>query len=147
MPSIEKLFYTYNDFDKAMKILNNKIRNISFDYIYAPPRGGLPLGVHMSHMINKPLLLSIDEAKKHIGGKIYNILIIDDISDTGETLKHTMCLLKELTLGKIKSATWHMKPRTKQIPDIYVEVVPNDVWVVYPWENKLDNPDKDYMYE
>ncbi len=60
-----------------------------------------------------------------------NVLIIDDVVDTGETMKHIVQYTKGFGPKSIKTATLHIKPHTTFIPDFYVENV--NAWIVYPW--------------
>ena len=71
--------YTWQEFDKdCLKIVEwIKSENLTFKNVYGPPRGGLPLAVKLSHLLNIPL--SLDTIKQ-------NTLVVDDISDTGNTL-------------------------------------------------------------
>ena len=59
-------------------------------------------------------------------------LIVDDVSDSGNSL---IVARKHVELGEsseIRTATLHIKPWTKFKPDYYVQEV--DSWIVYPWE-------------
>ena len=62
------------------------------------------------------------------------ILIVDDVSDTGNTLKFIKGYVKWLGASQVQVACVFMKPKTKVIPDYYVEEVPNDTWIVFPYE-------------
>lgn len=60
-----------------------------------------------------------------------SVLIIDDVVDTGETMKHIVQYVRGFNPKNIKTATLHIKPHTSFIPDFYVENV--NAWIVYPW--------------
>ena len=65
------------------------------------------------------------------------VLIVDDISDEGKTLQY---LTNEgtsniSTATPIKTATIFIKEKTEFIPNIYHIKVPNEQWVIFPWEN------------
>lgn len=64
-----------------------------------------------------------------------NILIVDDISDTGETLTKAYSRLKAITRNepKIFTCTICMRKDTKLIPDICAYTI-HDEWVKFPWE-------------
>lgn len=90
-----------------------------FEGIYAVPRGGLPIGVALSHKLGIPLL---DSPNK-------NCLIVDDISDNGNTLSKIK--------GK-KIACLYSTPWTKTKPDWFVVMKENkNEWIEYPWEENL----------
>jgi len=63
-----------------------------------------------------------------------NILLVDDVADSGESL----ILAKEHLLKKfpkdLKTASLHYKPKSKIIPDFYVEETSK--WIIYPWEKQ-----------
>ncbi|MEM0457192.1 MAG: phosphoribosyltransferase [Nitrososphaerota archaeon] len=60
-----------------------------------------------------------------------NVLIVDDVVDTGETMKHIVQHIKGFNPRNVKTATLHIKPHTSFVPDFYVENV--NAWIVYPW--------------
>lgn len=60
------------------------------------------------------------------------ILIVDDIADSGASLKVVNESLVNKEAGEIKTATLHYKEKSEVIPDYYLEKT--DAWVVYPWE-------------
>ena len=60
------------------------------------------------------------------------VLLVDDVTDTGETLTLAVKHLNQKGALKVKTATIHKKVWSKIKPDYYVYEV--DWWVVYPWE-------------
>jgi len=60
------------------------------------------------------------------------ILIVDDVSDTGHTLKLVRGYVEELGAGEVMVCTLHYKPWAIYRPDYYVEET--EAWVIYPWE-------------
>jgi len=63
-----------------------------------------------------------------------NILLVDDISDTGQTLKIAKQHLTKKGAKNIKTATLYTKTTTQTIPD-YTEKTTNN-WIIFPWEIK-----------
>jgi hypoxanthine phosphoribosyltransferase len=61
-----------------------------------------------------------------------NVLIVDDVSDSGESLKVARKHILERGASEVKVATLHIKPWTSFLSDYYVDKV--DEWIVYPWE-------------
>ena len=61
-----------------------------------------------------------------------SVLLVDDVSDTGDSLM----LAKEHVLagspGELKVATLHIKPWTNLKPDYHASET--EAWIVYPWE-------------
>ncbi|MBW8308269.1 MAG: xanthine phosphoribosyltransferase [Candidatus Paracaedibacteraceae bacterium] len=70
-------------------------------------------------IIHKPELLN--------GGKGY--LFIDDLVDSGKTLK----LIRSL-YPKAEFAVLYAKPKGKDATDFFAVDVPQDEWLVFPWE-------------
>ena len=111
---------SWNKFDKMIEKLSNQIieRKLTFDGIFGIPRGGLIPAVCLSHKLNLPILLY--PTKK--------TLIVDDISDTGNTL---------LSFKNNFIATLHTTNWTLSKPNCWVEKKKNkNQWIVYPWEKK-----------
>lgn len=65
-----------------------------------------------------------------LGGKA--ALLVDDVSDTGGSLKAAVAHLRAMGAGDVKVATLHFKPHSKFRPDFFVEET--GAWLVYPWE-------------
>lgn len=59
-------------------------------------------------------------------------LVVDDLVDTGETLK----VLREM-LPKAKFVTVYAKPMGKPLVDQYVADMEQDTWVHFPWDVQL----------
>ena len=64
------------------------------------------------------------------------ILIVDDISDSGETLSLIKDKVLEQNPNRLHTLTIHYKPQSKIKPDFFAAQIDNDVWVQYPYEIK-----------
>ena len=62
-----------------------------------------------------------------------NILIIDDIWDSGKTMAAVLEHFK-IHREMITTATLFYKQSAMGMPDYYYETVMDDEWVVFPWE-------------
>ncbi|MEM3373040.1 MAG: phosphoribosyltransferase family protein [Candidatus Anstonellales archaeon] len=62
------------------------------------------------------------------------ILLIDDIADSGNTIKTIKELFELRGAKEVKSCTLHYKRKSVIEPDFYAEEVDNNVWIIYPWE-------------
>lgn len=58
-------------------------------------------------------------------------LIVDDLSDTGNTFKFLREKFPDATFACI-----HVKPLGKPQADYFVEEVPQDTWIYLPWEDQ-----------
>lgn len=114
-----KKYCLWRQFDADVKKIAGRILKTGkkFDGVWGPPRGGLPLAVCLSHRLNIPFL-SKPKGK--------NTLIVDDIADTGKTLK------KFADKGHF-IATWFYHKQSKVVPQVWIREKKDD-WIVFPWE-------------
>ncbi|TET10047.1 MAG: phosphoribosyltransferase [Candidatus Thorarchaeota archaeon] len=62
------------------------------------------------------------------------VLLIDEVADSGDTLKHAIEHVENLGVEEVRSAVLHYKPTSIVVPDYYM--VETTSWTVYPWENR-----------
>lgn len=86
------------------------------------------IGIAQTH--DEPII--IQPLTVNLSGK--KILIVDDIADTGKSLKIVIEHLESLGITEIKTATLYLNNRSVIKPDFYEEIT--DKWVVFPWEIK-----------
>lgn len=130
---MEKLFLTWEDIENDINILCNKLKDRKFQFITGLPRGGLIPAVLISHKLDITYK-SLNLSKAIIEGRY---LLVDDVADSGETL------VDKKYDGYVK-ATLHYKKHSLIKPDYYAREIPNDVWIVYPWENEKSKTIQDY---
>jgi len=115
-------------------------------------RGGLIPGVHLSHLLgikNMPIVWqtrdgNIRESPPLISDN-HQILIVDDINDSGETFTQIMNDIRtnnhHLDADKIKRNVKTMSIFTRTSSTFRVDFSPNtldnDFWIYFPWEKKL----------
>ena len=118
-----KQFYTWNQFESDCDKLTGLIKKSGkrIDSIYGIPRGGLILAVRLSHKLGIPIIMHDANIGK-------GTLIVDDITDTGETMM--------TFLGKKnhKTATLFYNPASKCAPTYFCRK--KNGWVVFPWEDE-----------
>jgi len=146
---MEKYYYKYQQFLKDLNILEKEIKNLSPDALLAIARGGLTIGHFLSERLETREIYALNavsyENEKKIGKpQIFNIpdlsgkksvLLLDDISDSGETLDEVIKVLKKKYPHLIiKSATIFYKEKTKIIPDIVLHKT--DKWIVFFWDKE-----------
>jgi xanthine phosphoribosyltransferase len=144
-----KYFYTYEEFINDMEFLEKEIKNFSPDTLLAIARGGMTLAHFLAERLNIRDVYALNaisyENEKKLGKpKIFNIpdlstrkkvLIIDDISDSGETLYDTLEVLKnKYPNTEFKTLTLFYKEKTKLIPDITLKKT--DKWIVFFWDDE-----------
>jgi len=76
----------------------------------------------------KPIVtqpISEDISKKHV-------LLVDDVADTGESLRVALDHVQEKGAGLVKTATVYYKPHSTFKPDFFASTTSN--WIIFPWE-------------
>jgi uncharacterized protein len=68
----------------------------------------------------------------NVAGK--KVLLVDDIADSGESLKLAKTHLQEQGVSEVKTATLYQKPQSITTPDFYEKQTTN--WVIFPWDTK-----------
>ena len=113
-------YFTWEEFDKSVEQIANKCMYFKLSGIYGVPRGGLCLAVALSHKLKINL----------ISEPIKNSLIVDDVYETGITLK---------TLKNIEGAEFYVL-FSKNKPTWWnsVHLSKKNEWIVFPWENTLN---------
>ena len=148
MSKITRKFISYADFGELMGQLVVKIKKEEFTHIYGPARGAWPIVTHLSNYFEETKLIEqLDEsaiAKDDIATA--KILVVDDVCDSGETLKNISDQMQKLSYSFL-TAVLHTKPRRKIDPDIYLEEVSNNTWLNYPWEESDAEINKEYMFK
>jgi len=132
--------------------LAKRIRGDGFkpDVIVGVSRGGWPAARVMSDLLENPRLANV-AAEFYVGvaetkgkpvitqpvsvsvkGK--KVLVVDDVADTGESLRLVRSHLGERGATEIKIATIYYKPWSVLIPDYYEKETSS--WIIFPWERK-----------
>ncbi|KZN24547.1 phosphoribosyltransferase [Haladaptatus sp. R4] len=62
-----------------------------------------------------------------------DVLIIDDIADTGGSIKHAAEYVSERDAGEIRTATLQLLQTSEFDPDYIGERLEEWAWIVYPW--------------
>lgn len=138
---------TYANMDEIMFNMVEKIKkfvNLSkISYVYGPPRGGSLISAHLSHHLNLEPIECLEKFKT-LGTLFHQkgILFCDDVCDSGRTFHNLDNIFPANVPTEFVSI--HSKPRSTFKKHEFLELVDNDVWIVYPWESD-PQVDKDYM--
>ena len=122
-----KVYLCWDDINILVEDLCNTITSsgVQIKSITGIERGGLIPAVMISHKLSIPYVTKINK----------DTLVIDDICDTGETLKN-------IVAGY--TATLHYKKTAAFTPDFYAKEVGTE-WIVYPWERGDSESIQDYL--
>lgn len=170
--SMNKIYYSWQDFDRDIVALAKQIwvSNWRPDYIVGISRGGLPAATALSHMLSvsmKPLLVSLRDGGECVSdlgmaedafgypagtdnsSRRKNILIVDDINDSGATFNWitndwpASCLPSDPTWAdvwgnNVRFATLWDNPASKFKYSVNYSVreknPEQEPWIVFPWE-------------
>ncbi len=146
------LFLTWSEVDRMARKLGEKIKKSGFepDSIVAISRGGFPVARILSDELGTLLLSSLQVRFYRAPGKTekraeivcplnlnvrgQKVLVVDDVSDTGESLALAVRHVEAKRPEQLRTATLHYKPWSRFRPHYFVKETRS--WVVYPWERK-----------
>jgi hypothetical protein len=143
---------TWNQMYDMLLNLTEKIRKNGFkpDIIVGVSRGGWPPARVLSDLMGNSNLanvraefyLGVAETKEEpvltqpvsmeVAGK--KVLVVDEVADTGKSLKLVKEHIVEKGAMKVKIATVYYKPWSIVKPDYYEKETSR--WIVFPWEIK-----------
>lgn len=150
------LYVSYDEYHNLIEKLAIKIfqSDWAFDTILCLARGGMRPGDILSRIFNKPLAIMstssyradtgtvqgdldiarfITTPKGEIAGKV---LLVDDLADSGHTLKAVIHQLKNnyKPITELRSAVIWTKGVSTFTPDYSVELLPTNPWIHQPFE-------------
>jgi hypothetical protein len=143
---------SWNQIYEMLLNLAGKIQKNGFkpDIIVGVSRGGWPPARVLSDLMDNPNLanvraefyLGVAETKEEpvltqpvsvkVAGK--KVLVVDEVADTGKSLKLVKEHITEQGATEVKIATVYYKPWSIVKPDYYEKET--SCWVVFPWEIK-----------
>lgn len=144
---IQKYYYGYDVFKQDTQQLANQCRDYNPDVILGVARGGATLAHMLASAYDNRNLFSINSI--HYNGNkkldtfdIFNIpdisqyktvLVVDDIVDSGETMKEILKLLRtKFPNTQFKLAVLFYKPTAVVQPDYFVKEATQ--WIEFFWE-------------
>lgn len=140
----DKIYINWEEFHQDVKQLSKKIKQSGeYDKIVAISRGGLlpagilayELDIRNSAVVNCSTYFDAVQTQmeriehpEHAGLVDEKTLIVDDLSDSGQTLR----VLRH-DFPQAKYVTVYTKSKGKSVVDIYTRELP-DQWIVFPWD-------------
>lgn len=127
------------------------IRRCGFkpDVIVGVCRGGWLPARFLSDLLENPNVASV-QVKSYVGiGEFHQpallqdvsvavagkrVLVVDDVADSGGSLKFVKEHLLEQGAVEVKTATLYFKPQSAFTPDFYAKQT--SCWVIFPWDIK-----------
>ncbi len=136
----QKVFMSWKWVDDQIDELAKRLKDRKLRYISGIPRGGLIPAIMLSHKLGVTYI-PFDEAKKYgrhdIRFKNEDILLVDDICDSGVTMKDYA--------PRFITATLCLRYVSETIPEYYGEKIEDDRWLVFPWERNDSKTKQDYL--
>lgn len=144
---MKKQYYSYTQFLEDSKILATKSKDFNADAILAIARGGMTLGHFMASILNNRNIFTINSISYNNENQLSNIevfnipdlqkyktvLIVDDIVDTGKTVKEILEILqKKYPNIEFKIASIFYKTTACIRPDFFVNEA--NMWIDFFWE-------------
>lgn len=74
-------------------------------------------------VVTQPLIIDIRDR---------NVLVVDDVADTGKTFNVAVNFLNHYGPRRIVTASLYLKPWSMHRPDFYAEET--DAWIIFPWD-------------
>jgi len=141
---------SHQDINSFCELIKSRHRDVNYDHVIGITRGGLVPAVYLSHSLDLPLsivsyssptgngegcntieflndkLIPITVAKK--------VILVDDICDTGETIKYVHQYLTDMGV-EVHTASIFYREGSCFKPNMHLHVLSeNDPWVKFDWE-------------
>lgn len=147
---MEYLFLSWGDVQRLSEELADKVAESGFapDVLVAVSRGGFDparilsdqLGVRRLASLQVVYYSGVNERSEvplvqyplNADVRGLQVLVVDDVADSGNSLRLVREYVEELGAAEVRVATLHHKPWSVYRPDYYAEDV--DKWIIYPWE-------------
>ena len=140
--------FTFDELNMLSRYIASRAKKYNFTHIVGIARGGIIPATIISYVLDIPLVTcSVSSYNDTIKGELTvqddlniskftkdsNILIVDDICDTGGTIDW---VTNKLTTANIKHETACIFTKKKHIEKLkfYGNVVSENKWIVFPWE-------------
>ena len=153
--NIEKIYHSWDNYSDDIIDICSYIdgKNIK-PYFVSIYRGSIPMGVHLSNIYNTPLSIINYQTRSgktdtphwlinllpETNDAQYTIIVLDDIYDTGATLKSVKTLLKDYKVDVLYTTIYDNISAEKVSGAEDLNIVSlrrsKGEWIVFPWEEK-----------
>lgn len=137
------MFYSTEDFLKDMNNISETLKKENFDYIVCPLRGAMSIAQILSYKLDIKSIFTINIKRFKVQNdyaitapviddldKNLKALIVDDILDTGLTMKY---LKDNIPNSKIYTIFYNTKTECQIKPDFYSRESDGE-WIDFWWE-------------
>ena len=132
----DKIYYDWIDYQHDMK----EVIRLEFDHVVGIYRGSLGMAVHISNVFNVPMSIVGFQTRDGKDKQPYMIksgeaptklLIVDDIYDSGYTMKEVIKMLSHYSANKIQGFCLFGKDNDLNVSCANIH---DGSWIVFPWE-------------
>ena len=147
---------SWEEIERWAEIIVEKIGELKFDCVISVIRGGLvPARVVADYLNIKDIftlktehwgITATQDGKavvtypivKDLTGR--SVLVVDDIADTGQSIRLAIEATKQKNPKVVKTATFLHIRKSEIVPDYYAEEITEDnwKWFIFPWNKKED---------
>lgn len=142
--------YSWIEFDRDIAYLYDTISNNLWfpDFIMGIKRGGLVPAIKLSHLFNKPMIMMACQLRDGMDTRIRllepevslynkNLLIVDDICDSGQTFEKVKTEIIRQNPNSVKTCAIYYNTEQRVDLDFYARSLDrthNKKWIMFPWE-------------
>ena len=132
----DKLYYEWSDYEVDIM----SVKRIEFDHVVGIYRGSLPMAVHISNVFDVPMSIVGFQTRDGKDTEPYmikagkaptQILVVDDIYDSGYTMKSVIQFLSHYSADRIQGFCLFGKENKLNVSYANEH---DGSWVVFPWE-------------
>ena len=133
----DKTYYDWIDYGYDMK----QVKDFEFDHVVGIYRGSLPMAVHISNVFEVPMSIVGFQTRDGKDNEPYmihkarevpeQVLVVDDIYDSGYTMKKVIEFLSHYTVYDIQGFCLFGKENKLNISYANKH---DGSWIVFPWE-------------
>lgn len=148
---MEYMRLTWEDIEQLVsKICDDIKKRYTPNHIISIGRGGMivsrlisdKLNIKDISLINVKLYKNVGEKNDKIEIKNYsefiekkNVLLVDDISDSGETIEKVIDYLKDRRTNVLRTAVLLIRDSLVRSPSFIGKIIKKE-WVIFPWEKE-----------
>ncbi len=136
----DKIYYDWHDYAHDMK----EVKALEFNHVVGIYRGSLGMAAHISNVFEVPMSIvgfQTRDGKDKEPYMIYrkgglkkdttNILVVDDIYDSGYTMNRVIKFLSHPSINKIQGFCLFGKDNDLNVSCANIH---DGSWIVFPWE-------------
>jgi uncharacterized protein len=149
------LYVSWDEYHLLIEQLAMKVHESGwqFDQILCLARGGMRPGDVLSRVFDKPLAIMSTSSYRAEAGTIQGrldmakyitmpkgelagrVLLVDDLADTGHTLRAVVDRLRGMpAIQELRAAVIWVKGVSTYVPDYFVDTLPTSPWIHQPFE-------------